>query len=164
VIRHEANLAWALALAAKPLLDAGEHNDIFVAIGAGDTFAAIRSLLKWVAIKRIPVEPDLLRRCVSWLDAYVGQEDERYLRRLIEDFVFPFAIRASATLKGQPAVDITAATKPAGCAYQGLRHTKRDWNSTSGTKSADRAQLVHHVQRGDLVGLGERRVVEHRIH
>ena len=72
MIRHEANLAWALALAAKPHLDAVERNYIFVAIGAGETFAAIRTLLKWVAIKRIPVEPDLVRQCVSWLDAYVG--------------------------------------------------------------------------------------------
>ena len=95
---HEADLAWALSLAVKPQLNVGERNHIFVAIGAGDTFAAIRSLLKWVAIKRIPLTPDLVRRCVSWLDAYVGHEDERYLRRLIEDFVFPFAIQAPATL------------------------------------------------------------------
>ena len=97
--RHEANLAWALALAVKPQLNAGERNDIFVAIGAGDTFKAIRSLLKWIAIKRIPVAPDLAQRCASWLDAYVGHEDERYLRHLIEDFVFPCAIQASATLR-----------------------------------------------------------------
>ena len=99
MIRHEARLAWALALAAKPHLDALERNDIFVAIGAGETFAAIYTLLKWVAIKRIPVEPDLARQCVSWLDAYTGHEDERYVRRLIEDFVFPVAIQASATLR-----------------------------------------------------------------
>jgi hypothetical protein len=96
---HEADLAWALSLAVKPQLNVGERNHIFVAIGAGDTFAAIRSLLKWVAIKRIPMTPDLVRRCVSWLDAYVGHEDERYLRRLIEDFVSPFATQASATLR-----------------------------------------------------------------
>jgi hypothetical protein len=107
VIRHEASLAWALALAAKPHLDALERNDIFVAIGAGETFAAIYTLLKWVAIKRIPVGPDLVQRCVSWLDVYVGHEDERYLRRLIEDFVFPIAIQAWATsrvnrLSGSP--------------------------------------------------------------
>jgi hypothetical protein len=99
VIRHEANLAWALVLAAKPHLDAVERNDIFVAIGAGETFAAIHALLKWVAIKRIPMEPDLVQRCISWLDAYVGHEDERCLRRLIEDFVFPIAIQALATLR-----------------------------------------------------------------
>ena len=30
---------------------------------------------------------DLMRQCVSWLDAYVGPEDERYLRRRLEDLV-----------------------------------------------------------------------------
>ena len=69
MIRHEANLAWALALAAKPHVDAVEHNDIFVAIGAGDTLAAIRELIKCVAIRGIPMGPDLVRGCVLWLDA-----------------------------------------------------------------------------------------------
>ncbi len=98
MIRHEANLAWALALVAKPHLDALERNYTFVTIGAGETFAAIHTLLKWVAIKRIPVEPDLVRQCISWLDAYVGHRDERYLRRLIEDFVIPYAIHLPAPL------------------------------------------------------------------
>jgi hypothetical protein len=89
VIGQEANLAWALALTAKQFLNVVERNDMFVAIGAGETFAVIRALLKWFAIKRIPVEPDLVRQCGSWLDAYVGHEDERYLRRVIEDFVGP---------------------------------------------------------------------------
>ncbi len=34
----------------------------------------------------------------------------------------------------------------------------------SGSELVERAQLVHHVQRGDLVGLRERRVVEDRVH
>lgn len=83
MIQHEVSLAWALALTAKPHLDDVERNDIFVQIGAGESFAAIRELLKWVATKRIPLGPDLVQWCVSWLDAYVGHEDERYLRRLI---------------------------------------------------------------------------------
>jgi hypothetical protein len=85
VIGHEADLAWALALAAKPHLNVVERNGVFVAIGAGETFAVVTALVKWFAIKRIFVEPDLVRQCVSWLDGYVGHEDERYLRRLIEE-------------------------------------------------------------------------------
>ncbi|PXX08352.1 hypothetical protein [Mycolicibacterium moriokaense] len=97
--QHEANLAWALALAAKPFLDVVDRNDMFVAIGAGETFAVVRALVKWVAIKQIPVEPDVVRQCVSWLDGYVGHEDEHFLRRLIEDVVSPMASQAWATLK-----------------------------------------------------------------
>ena len=83
----------------KPYLNAVERNDICVAIGAGETFVAIRELVKCVAIRRIPVGPDLLQRSVYWLGVYARHEDERYLRRLIEDFVFPNAIRTSATLR-----------------------------------------------------------------
>lgn len=97
---QEANLAWALALAAKPHLNVVERNGLFVAIGAGETFTVVRALVKWFAIKRISVEPDLVRQCVSWLDAYVGHEDERYLRRLVDDVVFPLAIRSSAMGSG----------------------------------------------------------------
>jgi hypothetical protein len=41
---QEANLAWAVAEAAKPYLSAVERDAVFVAIGAGETFAAIRRL------------------------------------------------------------------------------------------------------------------------
>ena len=99
MIGHEANLAWALALAAKPFLDVVERNDMFVAIGAGETFAVVRALVKWIAIQRIPVEPDLVRQCVTWLDGYVGHHDERCLRRLIEEMVSPTANQAWATLR-----------------------------------------------------------------
>jgi hypothetical protein len=98
-MRHEANLAWALALAAKRHLSIVDRNNIFVAIGAGETFAVVRALVKWIAIKRIPVEPDLVRQCVSWLDGYVGRDDERYLRRLIEEMVSPTENQAWATLR-----------------------------------------------------------------
>lgn len=87
----ETKLAWALALAAKPHLDAAERDAVFVAIGAGETLAAIRGLLRLVALKRIRLRPDLVRPCVSWLHAYHRHEDERYLHHLIEDFVIPYA-------------------------------------------------------------------------
>ena len=72
MIRHEANLAWALSLAVKPHVDAVERNDIFVAIGAGDTLAAIRESYQMGCHQRNSDGPDLARRCVLWLDAYVG--------------------------------------------------------------------------------------------
>jgi hypothetical protein len=94
---HEANLAWALSLAAKPHLDAVDRNDIFAAIGAGETFEAICKLLKFVAVKHIPVKPDLVFGCRSWLHGYVGHEDEQYLRCHIEDFVVAYFVQVPAT-------------------------------------------------------------------
>jgi hypothetical protein len=123
VIRHEANLAWALALAAKPHVDAAERNDIFVAIGADDTFAAIRELIKCVAIRGIPMGPDLVRGCVSWLDAYVGHEDERYLRRLVEDFVFSKRDSSFGNVRGPTGCRHHPGNEPSRPRLQGVRHT-----------------------------------------
>ena len=36
------NLAWALADAAKPHLNAAERSDVYMSIGAGETFTAIK--------------------------------------------------------------------------------------------------------------------------
>jgi hypothetical protein len=90
---QETDLAWALAEAVKPHLSVMEHNAVFVAIGAGETFAAICRLFKFVATKRIPLRAQLVQRCITWLHAYIGHEDERYLRRLIEDYLTPPASR-----------------------------------------------------------------------
>ena len=108
-IVHEAKLAWAVADAAKPYLSAMERNAVFVAIGAGETFAAIRGLLRSVDIKRIPLGPHLLQQCRTWLRGYGGHEDERHLRRLVEEPLIPHVIGASATIR---VTRVPAAPKP----------------------------------------------------
>ena len=96
---HEAKLAWAVAEAAKPYLNAVERDAVFVAIGAGDTFAAIRGLLRSVEIKRIPLGLDLLQQCRTWLRGYGGHDDERHLRRLIEEPLIPYVIGTRETMR-----------------------------------------------------------------
>ena len=91
---QETNLAWALIEVAKPHLNVLERNYVFVTTGAGDTFAAIHHLLKLIAVKGIPLSPSLVRLCVTWLDSYAFHDEERHLRRLIEGFLLPDAIRA----------------------------------------------------------------------
>jgi hypothetical protein len=98
-IVQEANLAWALAEAVKPHLSALERNHVFGSIGAGDTFPAIRHLLKSVATNRIRLRPDLVEQCTTWLHAYVGHKDERYLRRLIEDYLVPCSMNVPRTVR-----------------------------------------------------------------
>jgi hypothetical protein len=102
IVEHivdEANLAWAVADAAKPYLSAMERDAVFVAIGAGETFAAIRQLLRSVEIKRIPLGLDLLQQCRTWLRGYGGHDDERHLRRLIEEPLIPYVIGARETMR-----------------------------------------------------------------
>jgi hypothetical protein len=96
---QEADLAWALIEAAKPHMNAGERNYVFVTVGAGDTFAAIRSLINLVAAKRIPLRPHLIQLCTTWLDAYTLHDAHEHLRRLIEDFLMPNTIQASTSIR-----------------------------------------------------------------
>ena len=91
---QETNLAWTLIEVAKPHLNRLDRNYAFVTTGAGDTFAAIHHLLKLIAVKGIPLRPSLVHRCVTWLDSYAFHDEEPYLRRLIEGYVLPDAIRA----------------------------------------------------------------------
>lgn len=99
ILVQETALAWALAEAVKPHLSAIERNHVFMAIGAGETFAAIRGLVKSVAVKRIALRPDLVQQCITWLHAYVGHKDERYLRRLVEDYLVPCSIHIPTTVR-----------------------------------------------------------------
>jgi hypothetical protein len=95
----EINLAWALIDAVKPHLSIRERDFIFVTICAGDTFAALRQLLGLIAAKRIPLRPHLVQLCSTWLDTYIGHEQEQYLRSLIEGFVMPTTIQASIPVR-----------------------------------------------------------------
>jgi hypothetical protein len=96
---QETNLAWALIEAAKPRLNARECNDVFVVIGAGDTFAAIRRLFKLVVIKQIPLHADLVRRCSTWLDTYSSHEEEQHLRRLVARFLIGYSAQGSTPMR-----------------------------------------------------------------
>lgn len=81
---QETNLAWSLIDAAKSHLEARERIHVFVSVGSGDSFTAVRILLKLVAVKQIFLEPDLVRLCSTWLEAYALHEDHERLRILIE--------------------------------------------------------------------------------
>ena len=70
-----------------------EKNEVYVAIGVGEAFAAIHYLITAAARKRISCPAELVQRCQSWLDVYIGHHDEPYLRSLVEDVLSRHAIR-----------------------------------------------------------------------
>lgn len=96
---QEAKLAWALIEVAKPHMNAGERNLVFVTVGAGDTFAAIRSLINLVAVKRIPLRPQLAQLCAMWLEGYAFHDAHEQLRRAIGDFAMPNGAQASPAIR-----------------------------------------------------------------
>lgn len=109
---QETNLAWALIEVAKPHLNRVDRNYVFVVTGAGDTFAAIRHLLKLIAAKGIPLRPSLVQLCVTWLDSYASHDEEPYLRRLIECFLLPDAIRVPTVAYVNPLSTAPKRTEP----------------------------------------------------
>jgi hypothetical protein len=103
---QEAKLAWALIEAAKSHMNTGERNYVFVTIGAGDTFAAIRSLINLVGGKRIPLHPHLVQLCAIWLHGYAFHDEHESLRGVVED-----VLRLN-TIKVSPASRRLSTAKP----------------------------------------------------
>jgi hypothetical protein len=99
---QESNLVWALIEAAKPHMNAGERNYVFVTVGAGDTFAAIRSLIKFVAAKHIPLRPQLVQLCRTWLDGYTFHNEHEHLSRVIDGLLMPNPMQPSTALRRLP--------------------------------------------------------------
>jgi hypothetical protein len=109
---QETDLAWALIEVAKPHLNRLDRNYAFVTTGAGDTFAVIHHLLKLIAAKGIPLRPSVVRLCITWLDSYASREEEPYLRRLIEGFLLPDAIRVLSAACVNPLSTAPKRTEP----------------------------------------------------
>src|ERR1700742_4951695 len=66
----ESELAWSLADTVSRYLDSTTRNKVFVAIGVGETFAAICLLLDAVTGADAWVDARLAARLWIWLDAY----------------------------------------------------------------------------------------------
>lgn len=80
-------------------MNAGERNFAFVTLGAGDTFAALRSLINLVAAKRIPLRPQLTQLCAMWIEGYAFHDAHEQLHRVIANFAKPNDIQASAATR-----------------------------------------------------------------
>jgi hypothetical protein len=106
---QEINLAWSLIEAAKPQLDRRERNHVFISIGAGDSFTAIRILIKLIADKQIPLPDRLVQLCTGWLEAYVLHEDHTRLQVLIDGL----ALTGSNLRSGAIVRSLTCVRSPA---------------------------------------------------
>jgi hypothetical protein len=84
VATSESDLAWDLASALESVLTAADRTLIFAKIGAGEVFGAIGDLLVAAQNLSPTFPPELLLRASTWLDAYIGSDDETRLRELLE--------------------------------------------------------------------------------
>jgi hypothetical protein len=74
-----------------------ERNYMFVTVGAGDTFAAIATLVNLIAARQIPLRWYLAQQCATWLNAYQAHNAYEHLRGMIESFVVLTTTRVSAS-------------------------------------------------------------------
>jgi hypothetical protein len=91
----QADLAWSLAEAVKSHLSIVERNHVYVAIGIDETFTAIHRLITSAATNQIVLPDELVQRCGTWLDAYVGHSQQQHLRGLVEYVLAPLSARES---------------------------------------------------------------------
>jgi hypothetical protein len=99
LFHDETSLAWALTEAITPHLGTTERIAVHVALGVGETYAAIHYLVTSAADNRIDLPVELVDRCTRWLDAYAGHDDEYHLRGLVE---YVLARRPSESASSTP--------------------------------------------------------------
>jgi len=76
-------LAWELADAISPLLGERDRFQLYAAIGSGETYTAIDTLLQTMAHQSWPIPPELIAKLNDWLDAYAQSDDAHRLDELI---------------------------------------------------------------------------------
>jgi hypothetical protein len=64
------DLAWTLAASVKDHLDAQERNLIYMALGSGDTYSAIRGLISAAVRERVWLPRNLINALLDWQSAH----------------------------------------------------------------------------------------------
>lgn len=81
--RAESDLAWELADAISPLLADSDRDQLYAAIGSGESYTAIDTVLQTMARQSSPMLPELVAKVANWLDAYTHSDDAPRLRELL---------------------------------------------------------------------------------
>jgi hypothetical protein len=79
----ETQLAWDLVALAGTHISERDRTDVHTAIGGGDCYAAIRTLLKAIVRARVPVPSTLAARISDWRAPYVNHIDAPRLNELL---------------------------------------------------------------------------------
>ena len=73
---HHVELAWRLAMVTNAHLSARERNEIYVAVGAGDTYTAIRKSTAIAARKHVEVPAAIKEAVERWWAAHEDATDD----------------------------------------------------------------------------------------
>jgi len=85
MLKHlELELAWALSESIGPRLSATDQHQIYVALGLGESLAAIGVMLQLAVSRRIALSVDLVAAAELWLRTYRGSPEEEPLSDLLK--------------------------------------------------------------------------------
>lgn len=73
----EEDLAWTLADTVGEWLPGSERHRVYIALGIGDSLAAIKLLLEGAVQQRVPLPAEILESAEFWLASYRGSVDEQ---------------------------------------------------------------------------------------
>ena len=72
---HHVELAWALTEAADHCLDESKRFDVYLALGAGDTYTAIRDLTRILVREQVQLAAEVVAALGAWWAAHRDGDD-----------------------------------------------------------------------------------------
>ena len=78
-----ADLAWKLVDVISPALPASERAQLYAAIGSGESYSAITTVLRSLARDALPLPAKLKTELTAWLTAYAHSADAPHLNELL---------------------------------------------------------------------------------
>lgn len=79
----ESDLLWELIDAISPSLAAAERAHLYAAIGSGDSYTAIATVLRTLVRDAMPLSAKLKTELTNWLTAYRHSLDGTHLHQLL---------------------------------------------------------------------------------
>ena len=81
---HYLELAWSLAEAAGHRLDGSKRSDVYVALGAGDTYMVIRDLTRVAVREQVELAAEVAAALRAWWAAH-EDADNHYAAALVAE-------------------------------------------------------------------------------
>ena len=82
-IISDEDMAWSLVDAVKSCLTDYERTIVFVELGCGEIYLAIKRILTALLSTRMAVPVAILSKLTSWLNGYAGSPEEPQLRMML---------------------------------------------------------------------------------
>jgi hypothetical protein len=83
LIISDEDMAWLLIDAVKSCLAGYERTLVFIELGCGESYLAIKRILTILLSTRMALPVAILSKLTDWLNGYVGSPEEPHLRTML---------------------------------------------------------------------------------